>query len=67
MKDLEKELDGDLKTTVLHLMWKKSELDAQAIRKAIKGLGTDEAVLIEILCTQTSREIRDIKQDYTRS
>ena len=48
-------------------MWKKSELDAQAIRKAIKGLGTDEAVLIEILCTQTSREIRDIKQDYTRS
>jgi len=48
-------------------MWKKSELDAQAIRKAIKGLGTDEAVLIEILCTQTSQEIRDIKQDYTRS
>ena len=64
MKDLEGELSGNLLTTVQHLMWKKSVLDAQALRKAIKGFGTDEAVLIEILCTQSSVEINDIKKDY---
>ena len=47
-------------------MWKRSVLDAQALRKAIKGFGTDESVLIEILCTQASREIVDIKKDYTK-
>jgi len=64
LKDLEGELSGNLLTTVQHLMWKKSVLDAQALRKAIKGFGTDEAVLIEILCTQSSVEINDIKKDY---
>jgi len=64
LKDLEGELSGNLLTTVQHLMWKKSVLDAQALRKAIKGFGTDEAVLIEILCTQSSLEINDIKKDY---
>lgn len=47
-----------------HLMWKRSVLDAQALRGALHGVGTDEAVLIEILCTQDSRELLDIKKDY---
>jgi len=64
LKELESELSGNFLTTVQHLMWKKSVLDAQAIRKAIKGFGTDESVLIEILCTQSSREINEIKKDY---
>ncbi|XP_076823107.1 uncharacterized protein LOC143469334 isoform X2 [Clavelina lepadiformis] len=64
LKELESELDGDLKSVVQHLMWRRSELDARAIRKAVKGLGTDEAVLIEILCTQSSQEIEEIKKDY---
>lgn len=69
-KDLLKELEGEvllsgnLLTTIQHLMWKRSVLDAQAIRKAIKGFGTDESVLIEILCTQSSREINEIKKEY---
>ena len=48
-------------------MWRRSEMDAHAIRKAIKGLGTDEAVLMEILCTQTSEQIDKIKKEYTQS
>jgi len=66
LKELESETSGDFKVTIQHLMWKRSVLDAQALRKAIKGFGTDESVLIEILCTQASREILDIKRDYTR-
>jgi len=69
-KDLLKELEGEvllsgnLLATIQHLLWKRSVLDAQAIRKAIKGFGTDESVLIEILCTQSSREINEIKKEY---
>jgi len=66
LKELEAEvaLSGNLLTTIQHLMWKKSVLDAQALRKAIKGFGTDEGVLMEILCTQSSKEIEDIKREY---
>ncbi|XP_078488875.1 intermediate filament IF-Fb isoform X1 [Ciona intestinalis] len=64
LKDLESELSGNFLSVVQHLMWRKSVLDARALRKAIKGFGTDEAVLIEILCTQSSKDIEDIKRDY---
>ena len=47
-------------------MWKPRDMDAQAIRRAVKGLGTDEAVLIEILCTSNTGEINRMKQNYIK-
>ena len=32
----------------------------------LQGLGTDEGVLIEILCTRSNAEINAIKQSYQR-
>ena len=32
----------------------------------IKGLGTDEDTLIEILCTRTNREIIEINKAFTK-
>ena len=66
-KDVEKDLSGNFKAVCLHLLWKKSELEAHAIRKAIKGIGTDEAVLMEILCTQTNEQIEKVKKNYSQS
>jgi len=33
---------------------------------SLQGLGTDEGVLIEILCTRTNAEINAIKQSYQK-
>ncbi|XP_041485259.1 annexin-B12-like isoform X2 [Lytechinus variegatus] len=69
-KDLEKNLKGELKgkleTIVLNLFHLPAEFDAHMLRKAMKGLGTDEATLVEILCTRTNDEIQAIKVAYKK-
>lgn len=52
---LERELSGHFKKTALALLDRPSEYDARQLQKAMKGLGTDEAMLIEVLCTRTNK------------
>ena len=50
-----------------YLIWKESEIDPRAVRKAVKGLGTDEASLIEVLCTKNSVAMMEIAENYSLS
>ena len=42
-----------------------SEYAARELRKAMRGPGTDEETLIELLCTRTNDEIDELKRVYS--
>lgn len=63
-KELAKELKGNLESVVLALLDPPEVYAAKELNRAMKGRGTDEEVLIEILCSRTNREIKDINRAY---
>ncbi|XP_065670429.1 annexin A4 isoform X2 [Hydra vulgaris] len=65
MNDLKSELSGNLEETLLALLEPTVLFDAKCLRKAMAGAGTDESTLIDILCSRTNSQIREIKQEYS--
>ncbi|XP_043916771.1 annexin A1-like [Protopterus annectens] len=61
---MKKCLSGHLEEVVLALLKTPSEYDACEIRHAMKGLGTDEDCLIEILTSRDNKEIKAIRKAY---
>ncbi|XP_064640662.1 annexin-B12-like isoform X2 [Lineus longissimus] len=64
VKDLKSELGGHFEDVVVALMMPPDEYDAYECRRAMKGAGTDENALIEILCTRSNAEVRALKQAF---
>uniref|UniRef100_A0A8C6USZ8 Annexin n=1 Tax=Neogobius melanostomus TaxID=47308 RepID=A0A8C6USZ8_9GOBI len=64
IKDLNSELSGDFRKLVMAMMKTPTQLDAYEIKNAIKGAGTDEACLIEILSSRSNAEIKEISRVY---
>ena len=65
IKDLQKELSGHFEDVVVALFYTPIDYDCFQLRKAVKGLGTDEDALIEILATRSSNVIEEIKKRYS--
>ncbi|KAM8866229.1 annexin A1a [Synchiropus picturatus] len=61
---LKKALKGDLEDVVMALLKTPAQYDAELLKMAMKGLGTDEDTLIEVMASRTNREILDIKKAY---
>ncbi len=52
---MKSELRGDFEEVTLGLLMAPTEYDVYCLRDATKGLGTQEAALIGILCTRNSQ------------
>ncbi|KAH1170513.1 hypothetical protein KIL84_001498 [Mauremys mutica] len=62
--DLKSELTGKFETLIVALMRPAQLFDAHELKHALKGAGTNEKVLTEILASRTTAELQNIKQVY---
>ncbi|XP_063040951.1 annexin A2 isoform X2 [Engraulis encrasicolus] len=62
--DLKKALSGDVEKLLLDLLLPPDQFDAQRLHLAMKGLGTDEETLLEVLCTRTPSQLKAIVLAY---
>lgn len=64
--ELDSELSGNFRACAKALCLPPDVYDASEVKRAIKGLGTDEDALIEILCTRTNAQIKAIRAAYMK-
>ncbi|MES1909405.1 MAG: hypothetical protein MHM6MM_002147 [Cercozoa sp. M6MM] len=65
-KDVKSETRNNFGELCNALLMTPAQFDAHWLRKAMKGLGTNENQLIEILCTRPQQRIREIKTAFER-
>ncbi|CAH2294141.1 Annexin A1 [Pelobates cultripes] len=61
---LKKALSGPLRDIILALLKTPAQFDADSLKNAMKGLGTDEETIIEIIVSRSNQEIKQIKKVY---
>ncbi|XP_057335833.1 annexin B9-like isoform X2 [Microplitis mediator] len=64
IKDLKSELSGNFENLVVAMMTPIPNYYAKELHEAMSGIGTDECVLIEVMCTMSNQEIHMIRQAY---
>lgn len=64
--NLKSELGGTFESLIVALMTPPIMYEVTCLRDAIKGAGTDEKVLVEILASRSPNEVNQIKSLYKR-
>ena len=64
IRDLKSELSGNFEDAVVAMFEPSIDYDCRCLRSAMRGVGTDEEALIEIITTKSNQEINNIKERY---
>jgi len=63
-QDLKSELSGNFEDVVIALLEPSIEYEARCLRDAIHGIGTNERVVIDVLCSKKPEKIEQLKKTY---
>ncbi|KAJ7397653.1 hypothetical protein BTVI_133745 [Pitangus sulphuratus] len=64
IESLKSELSGNFERLIVALMYPPFKYDAKELYDAMKGVGTNEGVIIEILASRTKAQIKEIIKAY---
>jgi annexin A7/11 len=64
--DIRSESSGNFQRLLVNLLYRPSELFARELQEAMNGVGTEERVLTEVMCTMSNYEIRDVCATFYR-
>ncbi|KAG6932009.1 annexin A3 [Chelydra serpentina] len=62
--DLKSDLSGNLERVMVALVTPPAVFDAKQLKKSMKGSGTNEKALIEILASRSSKQMKEVSQAY---
>lgn len=63
---IKSETSGNFEKLLVALVQPPAEYMAREMYEAVSGIGTNEGTLVEILCSGTNQEIRDMNAAYQR-
>jgi hypothetical protein len=66
LEEIDHALNGNFRKAVIDLFRPPQERDAFYLYKSMKGVGTDEETLIEIICSRPNVDLIKIKEEYKR-
>ncbi|CAF1191411.1 unnamed protein product [Rotaria magnacalcarata] len=64
--DLKSETSGNFSKLLEKLLLDPVELDCSELKQAVKGVGTNEEAIIEILANRSNKRIRSINETYSK-
>jgi predicted lipid carrier protein YhbT len=67
IKRLQEDTSGNFKQVISAMFMTPAEYDAYCLYKAMKGIGTNEGVLIEIIGTRNNQEMQMIKNEFQKN
>jgi len=65
-QQIKEDTSGNFEKVALTLLLLRPEFEAKCLYEAMKGLGTNEDILIEIICTRNAEHLEQIVKAYDR-